>query len=235
MPPPGHEPFLRAICENPEDDTVRLVYADWLDENGDPDRAEFIRLQVAQADKPRMYDADYFRAEALFRKNRDAWFAELPEVLGFEREDTFRRGFSYAVRARTVTYLVRHHAQLFATAPIQSLTLYGTDERALVKTLQVPEIERLTELYLARCSVDRGRFKVLTDCPRLTRLRTLGIRGRTVYFEPALTFDEARAFVETPHFPALAEIYLDGTLSDRTAELLKTRYETVRFTGRHRE
>ena len=36
--------FLKAIQDNPKDDTVRLVYADWLDEHGDP-RAEFIRLR----------------------------------------------------------------------------------------------------------------------------------------------------------------------------------------------
>ncbi|MCI0704112.1 MAG: TIGR02996 domain-containing protein [Planctomycetia bacterium] len=28
-----------AVIVNAEDDTPRLVYADWLDENGDPDRA----------------------------------------------------------------------------------------------------------------------------------------------------------------------------------------------------
>ena len=30
----------------PEEDAVRLVFADWLEENGEPDRAEFIRVQV---------------------------------------------------------------------------------------------------------------------------------------------------------------------------------------------
>jgi uncharacterized protein (TIGR02996 family) len=35
--------FLRAVCENPADDAPRLVYADSLDERGDP-RGEFIRL-----------------------------------------------------------------------------------------------------------------------------------------------------------------------------------------------
>lgn len=39
------EALLRAICEHPDEDTPRLAYADWCDENGDPDRAEFIRLQ----------------------------------------------------------------------------------------------------------------------------------------------------------------------------------------------
>jgi uncharacterized protein (TIGR02996 family) len=39
-----HEAFLRAIFDAPDDDTPRLVYADFLQENGDDDRAEFIRL-----------------------------------------------------------------------------------------------------------------------------------------------------------------------------------------------
>jgi uncharacterized protein (TIGR02996 family) len=44
--------FLAAICSQPADDTVRLVYADWLDERGqagDRERAEFIRVQCELA------------------------------------------------------------------------------------------------------------------------------------------------------------------------------------------
>ncbi|MBP3958853.1 TIGR02996 domain-containing protein [Gemmata sp. G18] len=37
--------LLAAILAQPDEDTPRLIYADWLDENGEPDRAEFIRLQ----------------------------------------------------------------------------------------------------------------------------------------------------------------------------------------------
>ena len=36
--------FLRAIADAPGDDAPRLVYADWLDEHGQPDRAEYLRL-----------------------------------------------------------------------------------------------------------------------------------------------------------------------------------------------
>ena len=39
------EALYRAILDAPDDDAPRLVYADWLDEHGDPDRGEFIRLQ----------------------------------------------------------------------------------------------------------------------------------------------------------------------------------------------
>jgi uncharacterized protein (TIGR02996 family) len=39
------EYFLRAISASPDDNLVRLVYADWLDERDDP-RGELVRLQV---------------------------------------------------------------------------------------------------------------------------------------------------------------------------------------------
>src|SRR5262245_36952656 len=42
------EAFLRAIAEAPTDDTHRLVYADWLEERGDP-RSEWLRLQQTLA------------------------------------------------------------------------------------------------------------------------------------------------------------------------------------------
>jgi uncharacterized protein (TIGR02996 family) len=42
----SHDGFLQAIVENPDDDTPRLVYADWLDEHGDPARTEFIRRRL---------------------------------------------------------------------------------------------------------------------------------------------------------------------------------------------
>ncbi len=41
--------FLEDITEHPDDDTPRLVYADWLDDHGQPERAEFIRVQCELA------------------------------------------------------------------------------------------------------------------------------------------------------------------------------------------
>ena len=38
--------FLLQLDQDPEDDTTLLVYADWLDEQGDADRAAFLRLQA---------------------------------------------------------------------------------------------------------------------------------------------------------------------------------------------
>src|SRR5437764_7748083 len=37
--------LLAAIAANPDDDTPRLVFADWLEENGEPHWAGFIRAE----------------------------------------------------------------------------------------------------------------------------------------------------------------------------------------------
>src|SRR4051794_3547820 len=41
--------FLRKLSENPADDTLRMIYADWLDELGDEaskKKAQFLRVTV---------------------------------------------------------------------------------------------------------------------------------------------------------------------------------------------
>lgn len=43
------DPFLSAILASPNDDAPRLLYADWLEEQGEGERSEFIRVQVALA------------------------------------------------------------------------------------------------------------------------------------------------------------------------------------------
>jgi uncharacterized protein (TIGR02996 family) len=42
------DPFIRAILAAPEDESPRLIYSDWLDEQDDP-RAEYLRIDCALA------------------------------------------------------------------------------------------------------------------------------------------------------------------------------------------
>jgi uncharacterized protein (TIGR02996 family) len=46
------EGFLLEIRAAPEDDCPRLVYADWLEEHGQSERSEFIRVQCRLARLP---------------------------------------------------------------------------------------------------------------------------------------------------------------------------------------
>jgi uncharacterized protein (TIGR02996 family) len=41
--------FLKAVIATPDDDTIRLIFSDWLEEHGQSERAEFIRVQCENA------------------------------------------------------------------------------------------------------------------------------------------------------------------------------------------
>ncbi len=92
-----HEPFLRTIIERPDDDGPRLVYADWLEEQGECDRAEFIRVQCELATSrnggmPAIHFSNLrLRERELQGKHWEKW---VPEILALGRFDAkFRRGF----------------------------------------------------------------------------------------------------------------------------------------------
>jgi uncharacterized protein (TIGR02996 family) len=71
--------FMTAILERPDDDATKLVYADWLEEQGDP-RGEYLRLMlkvrqervVAPAQRQRHQDLSAELA-ALYTQEWQAW------------------------------------------------------------------------------------------------------------------------------------------------------------------
>src|SRR5262245_45176271 len=80
---PGSRELLQAIAEEPGDRALRLVLADFLEEHGEADRAEFIRLQVGH---DRWADRASWpkRAAELLGENRDRWLEGLPAVPGVD-------------------------------------------------------------------------------------------------------------------------------------------------------
>jgi type IV pilus assembly protein PilB len=105
--------FLAAIIENPDDDTLRLVYADYLEDRGDP-RSEFIRLQIHRARLPRD-DAGKAREQELLSQHGREWVKGLRPWL---RRGTFRRGFVEKVTVAAQFYLDQS-ADLCRLAPIR--------------------------------------------------------------------------------------------------------------------
>jgi uncharacterized protein (TIGR02996 family) len=95
--------FLREIKDRPEEDTSRLVLADWLQDQGDP-RGEFIYLQVTRArlpeDDPRQ-DELYRRERQILRQHGLEWLGPLAD---FASAWNFDRGFIHLnVRADQLT------------------------------------------------------------------------------------------------------------------------------------
>ena len=230
MPPPGYEPFLRAICENPEDDTVRLVFADWLDENGDPERAEFIRTQVTLASQADQLGEQYYRP-AVLKKNWEHWRAELPQLSGITWASYFSRGFVSSVTVSTGKWLMRQRERVFGSTPIQSLALNDAGLATLRNVLEIPEVEWLTGLTLNHCRIREGEWSALAGCPRLRSLKGLQFAAPHLGFGRTIAFfsdEDARAFVETPHLPLLESIHIGGTMSPTALELLRSRFKVVK-------
>jgi uncharacterized protein (TIGR02996 family) len=85
--------LLAAIWEHPHEDTPRLMYADRLQENGQPERAEFIRVQceIARIDETDTRHNELRRREArIWKKCGRLWKEGLPPNV---RCNHFERGF----------------------------------------------------------------------------------------------------------------------------------------------
>jgi uncharacterized protein (TIGR02996 family) len=138
--------FLRAIIAEPDADFPRLAYADWLDEHGQPERSEFIRVQVELAacwlcrGQPETQwrrcgscRAHRRRELELLTANGASWAAAVADLLGFwnptvgpprpsiERNDgplMFRRGFVSSVTLSWADWQA-HAARLLESCPIR--------------------------------------------------------------------------------------------------------------------
>src|SRR5262249_15704709 len=111
----NHDAFLQAIRDEPDNDIPRLVYADWLEENGQAERAEFIRTQVELGKvRDRGRSMELLRQlRALMVEYRDRWLGPLATAAP---EAVFERGFVQEVTLDTGVFLDRAE-QILATHP----------------------------------------------------------------------------------------------------------------------
>src|SRR5262245_45490075 len=143
------DPLLQSVLDDPDSDGPRLVYADWLDEQGDADRAEFIRTQIAlaraPAHDPRRPDL-LAREESLRERHRVEWLRPLLGAVGELDPDQwcrltsdpefdafpnlgvssleFRRGFVEVAALNAGRDLTEGHLRgLVGLAPLRSVTL----------------------------------------------------------------------------------------------------------------
>lgn len=123
--------FLEDICANPEDDAIRLIFADWLDDHDDAARAEFIRLQVRMAAEGVRRDEDVFRELELLESHGGLWAAPVAAVFGSQRclvnygwggtsgiEWGWRRGFIEMI-SMSLEMWAKYAAALFPLTPLR--------------------------------------------------------------------------------------------------------------------
>src|SRR5262245_2815526 len=124
---PEYAGLMRAILQQPDDDGLRLILADWLEEHGEPDRAEFIRLQVRRAGldglDPEAWRLDY-RLRQLSSLHHERWMAELPKYDAIQVGSSRERGLPNSAYIKEPSALPEHEDALFAALPIDSLVCW---------------------------------------------------------------------------------------------------------------
>jgi uncharacterized protein (TIGR02996 family) len=145
------EALTAAVLADPDDDLPRLVFADWCDENGEPERAEFVRGQCELARLERkhhhectgtitraiettelrrrsgdLFDADPARTLSWFGLPRP--WARVVRLTPFDQDDpdypyaVARRGFLVAVHLSSADWLA-HGDAVLAAQPVTEVTL----------------------------------------------------------------------------------------------------------------
>lgn len=200
-----HSDFLCAIRDRPDDDALRLVFADWLSARGDP-RGEFIQVQMQQSGEA--FGSDRWRelawrAADLLAEHRDVWLGPLLDVPYDELE--FRRGLIHSLRATDAT--IAHHAEAIAAAApcLESLDLaYGAAETdALQRASQFALVSLRLRNFGSREQVpeqmqrfDREMAR-LVDPASFPRLKHLGFKDATLHDAACQRFATAPWKLET--------------------------------------
>jgi uncharacterized protein (TIGR02996 family) len=144
--------FLEDIAEHPADPAPRLVFADWLDEQGQFARAEFIRLQLQRAalasDDPAC-EPLLARERQLLAIHGDTWRAELPQIDGIEWGE-FHGGFVEEAIAQTPEAFLEQSEAIYRVAPVRRLRLRGEGQHGWGFRLGTAQAtRRLCELNLS--------------------------------------------------------------------------------------
>lgn len=198
--------FLPSIIDAPDDDAPRLVFADWLEENGDTERAEFIRIQCELArlgeDDPRFRRLTA-RGKELEDEHRVEWQSDLPQ---FEEIfwGGFHRGFVAAVRVESVETFAEHADAIFAAAPIRELRfhrVFANEAKRIAMTRQLARVQVL-DLEDGNMIGNQGA-QALANSPYISGLTVLKLRGN------AIGPSGASALARAAHLGPLTDLNLD--------------------------
>jgi uncharacterized protein (TIGR02996 family) len=179
--------FLDDIIEHPDDDTPRLIYADWLEDRGDQAsaaRAEFIRVQCRLSACRLSANQGMQGTRALFQRQRDIlaeyeqqWVNDFGVPLA---EYRFERGFLSAVLVE-VAVLLTHADRFFHQAPVRQLRLFWDSappaKRAgdLQRLCALPGMRNMLSLEMPGQHLPSAAVEVLAKCEGLTGLRVLDL------------------------------------------------------------
>jgi uncharacterized protein (TIGR02996 family) len=174
--------FLAAIAAAPADDLPRLVYADWLDDRGDADRAAFVRRQVAG------------------RPAGDPAVEWLGPLAQWVYHADYARGMPEHLVLSAAAWL-RHGERIRRLAPVRSVALLGAG-RSLHDLVGGPHLRGLAGLHLTGAMLSDDGIDLLARCRHLSGLTTLKLGHNDV------SDSGAADLADSPHLGRLETLVL---------------------------
>jgi uncharacterized protein (TIGR02996 family) len=208
--------FVQAMRDAPDDEALRLVFADWLEDRGDP-RGEFLRVQVELA----RWVPDLARRTALRQRERELlaghgreWIGPLADYcLSWHFEGGLAHVTMNARRFAGKAFAARAE-ELLTRAWVRRLRLEGAyrHRRAVAAA---PYLALVPELDLGGLSLRDAPVYFLVDCPHLDRLTRLDLSNNLLSDHALL------ALLEAPWLARLTELDLhNNALTDASVRRL---------------
>lgn len=173
---PEEQSLWEGVLEEPAEDGPRLVYADWLEEQGDP-RGAFIQAQIA-LEQPGLSDSrrDELRKieKELHGKYGRRW---QPRPAPGGDWGVFRRGWVEELKVRDFDTFMVHADALFRLTPILRLRFHRVELRGrrLEQLLNMPEVSQLQALSMPDARLGDAGVVRLSGCETLAELRELDL------------------------------------------------------------
>ena len=170
---PEDSPLFQEILANPHDRELRLVFADWLEEQGDP-RGELVRIQC-QLENMTRSETGYsrLRGKAGKLEREHGGFGGLQSVAIAKTE--LRGGFVERVELTPARW-IKHAGEIIRTTPLRDLRLKGKSAK-FAQIAEMPELVQLTALELRQPKIDEAGLAALAKSPHLAKLESLGLHG----------------------------------------------------------
>ena len=222
------EALLEAVFAAPADDAPRLVYADWLDEHGEPAQAAFIRAQVAldriDPDSPD-HDRQALALHAVWDRLLDELRPGVPHVSNSLRLADYRRGLPTLPVHLPFSTFRDQSPSWWPRLPIRAVTLDLTS-MSVGEFVRIPYLARLHTLLLHGEDPHGMIIPRLVKCHLLQNLRVLDLS------QFSLGVEAAGALAATDMLRGLTDLRMPYALRPNRglARLLRERYgEVCRF------
>lgn len=215
-----HRQLLEAMRADPDDDTVRLVFADWCAEQGEWERGAFVRAQVLEAALD-PHDPDRIGFELEARRQRasvgERWHQERPDLGPNVTWGRYHRGFERQVAFADPQQWNAHGPACLDQTLVEGVALpwWRSTKGGIAPKLAAHP--RLRELTVYGPIVDETDAQWLADSPILSTIRRLSLIGTD------LTSGALRRILQSPHLGALEALTVAfHSLDDVVADVLQS-------------